>query len=124
MVLNHIINRILGIAMPSRPYTVIRMGKMRAGVAYDVEPDHAELGLEIVSHADEMIDQHPAARSRTIVAEMSARHAVDANLDVFFRTRAGGIPFAHPLVTSVLEVMQRAGDRARPGAQPLGAFAS
>jgi len=106
VVLNHIINRILGIATPSRPYTRIKMGRMRAGLYYDVEPDHAELGLEIVSHSDEMIDQ-VCGQINDIVAEMSARHAVDAHLDVFFCTRAGGIPFAHPLVKSVLEVMDQ-----------------
>ncbi|MEE9602591.1 MAG: M28 family peptidase [Thermoguttaceae bacterium] len=104
VVINHIINRILGIATPSRPYTVVRLGKMRAGVSYDTEPDHAELGLEVVSHSDDMID-HIQDQIRDIVTEMSARHAVDANLDLFFRTRAGGIAFSHPLVKSVLEVM-------------------
>ncbi|NQT13869.1 MAG: M28 family peptidase, partial [Planctomycetes bacterium] len=106
VVLNHIINRILGIATPSRPYTRIKMGKMRAGMYYDAEPDHAELGLEIVSHADEMIDQ-VCGEINDIVSEMSARHAVDARLDVFSSTKAGGIPFAHPLVKSVLEVMEQ-----------------
>ena len=106
VVLNHIINRVLGIATPSRPYTRIKMGKMWAGVSYDVEPDHAELGLEIVSHSDEMIEQI-CRQIDEIVLEMSARHAVDAQLDVFFLTRAGGIPFAHPMVKAVLEVMQQ-----------------
>lgn len=106
VVLNHIINRILGIATPSRPYTVIRMGKMRAGFSYDVEPDHAELGLEIVSHSDSMIERI-CGEIRDIVAEMSARHAVDANFDMFSSTQAGGIPFAHPLVKAVLDVMQQ-----------------
>jgi len=104
VVLNHIINRILGIATPSRPYTRINMGRMRAGMYYDMEPDHAELGLEVVSHSDEMIDQI-CGEMNDIVAEMSARHAVDARLDVFSSTKAGGIPFAHPLVRSVLQVM-------------------
>ena len=36
---------------------------------------------------------------------MSARHAVDAKLDCFFRREAGGIPFSHPLVKTTLEVM-------------------
>ena len=106
VVLNHIINRILTIATPSRPYTRIKMGKMRAGMYYDVEPDHAELGLEIISHSDEMIEK-VCGQIRDIVAEMSARHALDARLDVFFYTKAGGIRFAHPLVRSVLEVMQQ-----------------
>jgi len=105
VVLNHIINRILGIATPDRPYTKINIGKVRAGVSYDVEPDHAELGLEIVSHSDEMIEDI-THQITNIVAEMSARHAVDAHLDVFFSAQAGGIPFAHPLVRNVLDVMQ------------------
>jgi tripeptide aminopeptidase len=117
VVLNHIINRILGIAIPNRPYTVIRMGKMRAGVAYDVEPDHAELGVEIVSHSDEMIDQiHHQIED--IVAEMSARHAVGAHLDLFFKTRAAGIPFSHPLVKAVLEVMRALGIEPDQGHSP------
>ncbi len=106
VVLNHIINRVLGIATPKRPYTRIKMGRMRAGMYYDVEPDHAELGLEIVSHSDEMIEQI-CSQINDIVAEMSARHAVDAKLDVFFHTKGGGIPFAHPLVKSVLDVMEQ-----------------
>lgn len=117
VVLNHIINRILAIATPSRPYTVIRMGKMRAGVSYDVEPDHAELGLEIVSHSDEMIDQI-CAQINDITVEMTARHAVDAECDVFFSTKAGGIPFSHPLVRSVLDVMGRLGIEPDQGHSP------
>lgn len=106
VVLNHIINRILAIATPSRPYTVIKMGKVHAGVSYDIEPDHAELGMEIVSHSDEMIERI-CEQLNDIVVEMTARHAVDANLDIFFSTKAGGIPFAHGLVRSVLEVMEK-----------------
>lgn len=106
VVLNHIINRILGIATPSRPYTRINMGRMRAGVYYDVEPDLAELGLEIVSHSDETIDRI-CGEMNDIVSEMSARHAVDARFEVVSSARAGGIPFAHPLVKSVLEVMEQ-----------------
>jgi len=117
VVLNHIINRILRISTPSRPYTVIKMGKMRAGVSYDVEPDHAELGLEIVSHSDEMIEQI-CHQINDIVSEMTARHAVDAHLDVFFSTQAGGIPFAHPLVKSVLEVMEQLGVEPDQGHSP------
>jgi tripeptide aminopeptidase len=117
VVLNHIINRILGIATPTRPYTVIRLGRMRAGVAYDVEPDHAELGLEIVSHSDEMIEQI-RRQIGDLVAEMSARHTVHAHLDVFYTTQAGGIPFSHPLVKSVVRVMEALGIEPNQGHSP------
>jgi metal-dependent amidase/aminoacylase/carboxypeptidase family protein len=117
VVLNHIINRILTISTPSRPYTRIKMGKMRAGMGYDVEPDQAELGLEIVSHSDEMIEQI-CDQINDIVSEMAARHAVDARLDVFFSTQAGGIPFSHPLVKNVLEVMGQLGIEPDQGHSP------
>ena len=106
VVLNHIINRILSISVPTRPYTMIRLGKMQAGVSYDTEPDHAALGLEVVSHSDEMIEQ-VHQKIKDIVSEMSARHAVDAKLDFFFSRQAGGIAFSHPLVKAALQVMQQ-----------------
>ncbi len=117
VVLNHIINRILAIPTPSRPYTSIRMRKMWAGVSYDIEPDQGELGLEIVSHDDAMIEEL-CEKIKDIVVELSARHAVDAHMDVFFTTRAGGIPFAHPLVKSALSVMDWLGIEPDQGHSP------
>ncbi len=108
VVLNQIINRILGIPTPVRPYTVIRMGKLRAGVSYDTEPTRALLGLEIVSHDDEQVDRI-IREIEAICFETSARHAAEAKLDVFFRTRAGGIPFGHRLVSSTIDVMRSLG---------------
>lgn len=105
VVLNHIINQLLKIEVPQRPFTRINIGKIRAGVYYDVIPDHAELGFEVVSHEDGMIARIQRD-IEDIVAEVSARHAVDAKLDCFFRREAGGISFNHPLVQAVLRVME------------------
>ncbi len=102
--LNHVINRILSIAVPTQPYTKIRLAKIHAGLSYDSEPDHAELGFEVVSHSDEMIDQIRREMDDA-VAEMSAQHGVEAKLDCFFRRETGGVPFSHPLVKCILEVM-------------------
>lgn len=104
VVLNHIINRMLQIEVPQRPYTKISIGKIRAGVSYDTEPDHAEMGFEVNSHSDSMISRIQQ-QIEDIVSEMNARHAVDARLDCFFRREAGGLPFAHPLVKQTLQVM-------------------
>ena len=117
VVLNNIINRFLRIETPQRPFTKISIGKVRAGVSYDVEPDHAEMGFEVNSHSDEIIDSIQE-QIQDIVAEMSARHAVDAKLDCFFRREAGGIPFSHPLVKSVLEVMSTLGIEPDQGHSP------
>lgn len=104
VVLNQVINRILSIAVPTRPYTKIRLTKMHAGLSYDSEPDHAELGFEVVSHSDEMIEQIRRSMDDA-VAEMAAQHGVDVKLDCFFRRETGGIPFSHPLVRTVLDIM-------------------
>lgn len=105
VVLNQVINKMLEIATPQRPYTRVSIGKVHAGMSYDVEPEHAELGFEVISHSDKMIDSIQR-QLEEIVSEMSARHAVDATLDCFFRRQAGGLPFSHPLVKSVVEVME------------------
>ena len=115
--LNHIVSRILAIATPSRPFTRINMGRMWAGSGYDVAPDHAELGLEIVSHSDEMLDEI-CRQVSDVVAEIAARHGVDTNFDVFSSTRAGGIPFAHPLVQSIVAVMNELGIEPNQGHSP------
>ncbi|MGH7200605.1 MAG: M28 family peptidase [Planctomycetaceae bacterium] len=105
VVLNNVINRLLRIETPVRPFTDVRITKVRAGYSYDVEPDHAEMGFEVNSHSDEIISRIEA-QMNDIVAEVSARSAVDARLDVFFRRTAGGLPFSHPLVKTCLDVMR------------------
>ncbi len=116
-VLNRIINQLLNIEIPQRPFTRINIGKLRAGVSYDIEPDHADLGFEVISHSDEMIARLQK-RIEDIVNEVSARHAVEAKLDCFFRREAGGIPFSHPLVQAVLGVMQTLGIEPDQGHSP------
>src|SRR5690606_9602058 len=116
-VLNRIINQILNIEIPQRPFTRINLNRLRAGVAYDIEPDHAELGFEIISHSDDMIARLQK-RLEDVVNEVSARHAVDAKLDCFFRREAGGIPFAHPLVQAVISVMEALGIAPDQGHSP------
>lgn len=116
-VLNRIINQMLSIEIPQRPFTRINIGRLRAGVSYDIEPDHAELGFEVLSHSDEMIERLQR-RLEQIVNEVSARHAVDALLDCFFRREAGGIAFGHPLVQAVLGVMDALGIEPDQGHSP------
>ncbi len=116
-VLNHIMNRILAIEVPQRPFTHISINRVRAGVSYDVEPDHAELGFEVNSHDDARIDRIET-QIQEIVAEVAARNAVDAKLDSFFRRRAGGIGFSHPLVKSTIEVMEALGISPDQGHSP------
>ena len=108
VVLNQVVNRMLGISTPSRPHTRIRIGKMHAGIEYNTDPDHAELGFEVVSDSDEMV-RGIISQIEDIVGEMSARTDVDVGLDCFFHREAGGIPFSHPLIKTVIEVMTQLG---------------
>ena len=117
VVLNQIINRMLKIEIPTRPFTRVSIGKVSAGLSYDVEPDHAELGFEVNSHEDSIISRIQG-QIEDIVLEMSARHAVDARLECFFRRQAGGLPFRHPLVKNTLHVMNALGVSPDQGHSP------
>ena len=117
VVLNQIINRMLSIEVPQRPFTKVSINRVRAGRYYDVEPDHAELSFEVNSHSDKMIERIEREIG-DIVAENSARHAVSSTLDVFFRRRAGGLTFSHPLVRGTHEVMVALGIEADQGHSP------
>lgn len=117
VVLNHIINRLLQIEVPQRPFTKVSIGKVHAGISYDTEPDHAEMGFEVNSHSDAMIARLQQ-EIEDIVAEINARHAVDARVDFFFRREAGGIPFSHPLVKQTLKVMSELGIQPDQGHSP------
>ncbi len=106
--MNQIINGMLGISVPTRPYTKILIGKLNAGSLYNREPDFAELGFEVVSDSDAMI-RRITAEIESIVGEASARSAMDVKLDCFYQREAGGIPFSHPLIKTVTKVMSKLG---------------
>lgn len=105
VVLNNIINRMLKIEVPQRPFTKISINRVRAGTSYDVEPEHAKLSFEVNSHDDAMIERLERDIG-DIVMENGSRHAVTCALDVFFRRRAGGLRFSHPLVRAAYDVMK------------------
>lgn len=97
VVLTSVVNRMLRIKLPRRPYSVVRLGKFNAGRNYDIEPDHAELGFEVVSYDDGII-QEVQNEIKSIIAEMAARYDVNIDVDYFFSRQAGGLEFNHPLV--------------------------
>lgn len=104
VVLTSVVQRMLRIKLPRRPYSVVRLGKFQAGRNYDIEPDHAELGFEVVSY-DERIIKEVQAEIKSITAEMSARYDVNIDIDYFFERQAGGLEFNHPLVQAALSTM-------------------
>jgi tripeptide aminopeptidase len=107
VVMNSILNRLLSIEVPARPFTRIRLARVKSGTrgVYDVEPESAILGFEIVSHSDAVIERI-ISQIRDIVVEADARSTVDVSLDLFSRRQAGGIPFSHRLVKVALGVME------------------
>lgn len=105
VVLTSVVNRMMRIKLPRRPYSVVRLGKLHAGRAYDIEPENAELGFEVVSYDDDII--HGVREEiDSIIAEMAARYDVDIDIDYFFSRQAGGLEFNHPLVQSALACMR------------------
>ena len=117
VVLHQIIQKMLAIELPQQPFTRIAINRLRAGVAYDTDPEHAELSFEATSHDDAMIDR-VLQEIENIVMEIGSRHAVATEQDVFFRRRAGGIAFSHPLVKAAHEAMLSLGIEPDRGHSP------
>jgi tripeptide aminopeptidase len=105
VVVTRIVNRMLEIAVPRRPYTEIRLGRLRAGYSHDIEPDEAILGFEVVSY-DEGIMQSVLERIQDAIAEMASRYQATVDLDVFHSRSAGGLSFTHPLVKHARAVLE------------------
>lgn len=103
--LNSIVNQLLAIEIPQRPYTKINLGHMDAGVGHSRIPTHGCLQFQVVSHDDDMIDRIEA-QIQDMVDDMGARHGIETRLETFMRQRAGGLPFSHPLVKTALSIME------------------
>ena len=108
VVLHQVMRRMLAIELPQQPFSRIAINRLRAGVAYDTDPDHAELSFEATSHDDKMIER-VLHEIQDVVAEIGARNAVATELDIFFRRRASELPFSHPLVQAAIKAMDALG---------------
>ena len=106
IVINEVINAILGLRLPQKPRTQIVIGKIAGGfnhgkIAYD-----AKIGFEIRSDSDEMVKEL-FGDIRDIVDEVNKAYAVELKLNRISNLSATRLPYNHPLVKCASRVLKR-----------------
>jgi acetylornithine deacetylase/succinyl-diaminopimelate desuccinylase-like protein len=108
LVINEVINAILGLRLPQNPRTQIVIGKIAGGfnhgkIAYD-----AKIGFEIRSDADEMV-KALYGEIKDIVDEINKTFAVELKLNRISNLNATRLRYNHPLVKCATRVLKRLG---------------
>lgn len=108
LVINEVINAILGLRLPQKPRTQIVIGKIAGGfnhgkIAYD-----AKIGFEIRSDADEMV-KDLYGDIRDIVDEINKTFAVKLKLNRISNLNATRLRYNHPLVKCASRILNRLG---------------
>ncbi len=108
LVINEVINSILGLRLPQKPRTQIVIGKIAGGfnhgkIAYD-----ANIGFEILSDTDDMV-KTLYSDIRDIVDEINKAFAVELKLNRISNLNATRLPYNHPLVKCASRILNRLG---------------
>lgn len=106
LVINEVINAILGLRLPQKPRTQIVIGKISGGfnhgkIAYD-----AMIGFEIRSDSDEMV-RELYSDIRDIVDGINKSFAVEIKLDRISNLNATQLRHNHPLVKCASRILRR-----------------
>jgi tripeptide aminopeptidase len=108
LVINEVINAILGLRLPQKPRTQIVIGKIAGGfnhgnIAYD-----ANIGFEIRSDSDAIVKEL-YRDIRDIVEGVNKAFAVELSLSRISHLNATRLPFNHPLVKCATRILSRLG---------------
>jgi acetylornithine deacetylase/succinyl-diaminopimelate desuccinylase-like protein len=110
LVLNEVVNRILGIALPRRPQTSIVLGSIEAGEGFNIIPTEGRLCFEVRSESGEIVHRI-AAELDDIIEDVTAQTGAEVYLDIVARREPAGLPIGHPLVKQTREIMSSLGLR-------------
>jgi tripeptide aminopeptidase len=108
LVLNEVINAILGLSLPQKPRTQIVIGKIAGGfnhgkIAYD-----AYIGFEIRSDSNEMV-RTIYAEIRDIVEGINKMFSVDLELNRISNLNATHLSYSHPLIKCASRILDHLG---------------
>jgi acetylornithine deacetylase/succinyl-diaminopimelate desuccinylase-like protein len=104
LVLNEVVNRILGIPLPRRPQTSIALGSIEAGEGFNIIPTEGILRFEVRSESSEIVRQI-ASELDDIMAEVMSKTGAEVTLDIVARREPAGLTIGHPLVKQTREIM-------------------
>ena len=106
LVLNEVINEVLGLELPQRPQSRIVIGKISGGVNYGDVAYEASLGFEIRSDSDKMV-KRLYRDIQDIVDGIRHEREVELSLKTVSNLNASRLKFNHPLVKYAAAVMEK-----------------
>lgn len=104
LVVNEVINRILGISLPRRPKTSIVLGSLEAGAGFNMIPTEALLRFEVRSESAEIV-RKIALELDDIIEDVTSQTGSEVTLDIVARREPAGLSIGHPLVKQTREIM-------------------
>ncbi len=105
LIMNELINKILEMRLPQRPYSKIVLGKINGGYHHGRDAFDASLGLEIKSDADDLVKEL-INEIEDITENLKRLYEVDLKLKVISNLNATRLKFNHPLVKYANSVMK------------------
>ncbi|MGE4488874.1 MAG: M20/M25/M40 family metallo-hydrolase [Kiritimatiellales bacterium] len=104
LVVNEVINRILGIPLPRKPQTSIVLGSLEAGAGFNIIPTEATLRFEVRSESADIVRQI-ASELDDIIEDVTSQTGAEVTLDIVARREPAGLAIGHPLVKQTREIM-------------------
>lgn len=104
LIVNEVINRILGIPLPRRPQTSIVLGSVEAGTGFNIIPTEATLRFEVRSESAVIVRQI-ASELEDIVEDVISQTGAEVRFDTVARREPAGLGISHPLVRETREIM-------------------
>jgi len=104
--LNRILVKIDQIPLPAQPQTTIVINSLHSDGKFNMIPTRATIRFELRSESADMV-HFLLARIRQITEELAALTQAHIHLELIAQREPGGIPYAHPLVQTARDVMER-----------------
>ncbi|MFC1813619.1 peptidase [Thermodesulfobacteriota bacterium] len=106
LIVNEVINQILGLRLPQKPRSRVIIGKTSGGFKHGMIAYDAMLGFEIQSKSDRMV-KAIFNDIQDIVEGISHENEVELNLKTLSNIRASSLKYSNPLVKSTVKVMKK-----------------
>ena len=108
LILNEVINAILGLGLPQKPRTQIVIGRIAGGFDYGKIAHDASIGFEIQSDSDAMA-KVLYADIRDIVEGINKMFKVELKLNRISNLNATRLNYNHPLIKCASRILNRLG---------------
>jgi len=112
LTINEIIDSILKIALPKKPWTNMNIGMISGGERYSTPSREASIHLEALSEDDALLDDLKNEVESRIV-DVAAKHGANVKIDFFGHLRNSELTSRHPMVRNLIEILNELGHTPR-----------